>query len=389
MSHFAIMVITDQKPDGDMLEKIMAPYHEFECTGDDNEYVQNIDRMAEHLEEFNDETELRYKDPSGTLHDPFQDQFYRDPTPEETEKMGIGGGTGCGHGMSWTSKDWGDGKGYRTKVHILPDGWEEVRVKASAVTSFADWITDYHGMTQIGANDVADPKTNDNIKYGWVRVNDAGEVLEVIDRTNPNKKWDWWQMGGRWSGFLTPKVGTNPANTAKGSPGTLGSQADPDGVDTIRKGDVDFETMRANARKAAEESWDKIMGIVGDLSDLVPWDKVRDEMYKDDIEKAREFYNSQRAQKALLEARQKNDGLFWVNLDEYIVDRQTYGDRAASSATVLFGVVKDGKWVERGEMGWWGCVSNEQDRSAWDASFNKMLDELPDDSWLTVVDCHI
>jgi len=40
-------------------------------------------------------------------------------------------------------------------------------------------------------------------------------------------------------------------------------------------------------------------------------------------------------------------------------------------------------------MGWFGCVSGEKDRDGWDRDFNAMLDALPDDTWLTVVDCHI
>jgi hypothetical protein len=40
MSHFAVTVI------GEEPEKQLAPYHEFECTGVDNEYVQSIDEEA-------------------------------------------------------------------------------------------------------------------------------------------------------------------------------------------------------------------------------------------------------------------------------------------------------------------------------------------------------
>jgi hypothetical protein len=52
-------------------------------------------------------------------------------------------------------------------------------------------------------------------------------------------------------------------------------------------------------------------------------------------------------------------------------------------------VLKDGKWAERGEMGWFGMVSNEQDKNAWDQQFNDMLDALPDDTLITICDCHI
>lgn len=40
-------------------------------------------------------------------------------------------------------------------------------------------------------------------------------------------------------------------------------------------------------------------------------------------------------------------------------------------------------------MGWFGCVTDEKDEDAWGAAFAKMLDAIPGDHWLAVVDCHI
>ena len=54
-----------------------------------------------------------------------------------------------------------------------------------------------------------------------------------------------------------------------------------------------------------------------------------------------------------------------------------------------FAIIKDGKWYEKGKMGWWACVSNEKDQEVWDAEFRKMIDELPDDALLSVYDLHI
>lgn len=54
-----------------------------------------------------------------------------------------------------------------------------------------------------------------------------------------------------------------------------------------------------------------------------------------------------------------------------------------------FAVVKDGEWYERGEMGLWGCVSNEKEADDWDAEVKALLIDLPGDTLLTVVDCHI
>ena len=41
MSHFTVMVV------GDDVDYQLAPFHEFECTGVDDEFVQNIDKLAQ------------------------------------------------------------------------------------------------------------------------------------------------------------------------------------------------------------------------------------------------------------------------------------------------------------------------------------------------------
>lgn len=48
----------------------------------------------------------------------------------------------------------------------------------------------------------------------------------------------------------------------------------------------------------------------------------------------------------------------------------------------------DGQWHERGEMGWFGCVSNEKPRSAWIERVRELLSENSD-SIAVCIDCHI
>lgn len=33
MSHFSVLVITDRVPTDDVLEEVLLPFHEYECTG--------------------------------------------------------------------------------------------------------------------------------------------------------------------------------------------------------------------------------------------------------------------------------------------------------------------------------------------------------------------
>jgi hypothetical protein len=40
-------------------------------------------------------------------------------------------------------------------------------------------------------------------------------------------------------------------------------------------------------------------------------------------------------------------------------------------------------------MGWWACDRKTCTEDEWNEQFNQMLESLPDDTRLTVVDCHI
>lgn len=132
MSHFSVIVVTDEFPTYELLSDLMQPFHEFECTGVDDQYVQDIDITEDCRKEFEERKYTRLRDADGALHDPYDDRFYRDPTPDEAAKIGPIAGTGrCGE-FSYHSKDWGDGRGYRSKLRFVPDGMVEVEVPASA-----------------------------------------------------------------------------------------------------------------------------------------------------------------------------------------------------------------------------------------------------------------
>ena len=65
MSHFAVLVITKENPHNGLLEKVMAPYHEYACTEEDNAYVQDIDITAEARKEYDEYTYTCFVDPQG------------------------------------------------------------------------------------------------------------------------------------------------------------------------------------------------------------------------------------------------------------------------------------------------------------------------------------
>ncbi len=195
------MVVTDKK---EQVDEALQPFHEFECTGKDDTHVQDVDVTKEAEEEYTKQTTKMLRDSAGELNDPNTDEFYREPTPYEQEKIGPMGGTGCAKGISFTSKDWGDGRGYRTKVHFTPVGYEEVTVMQNECMSFIEFISYWYWYENpVKFNE--QPDSNDAHKYGYAKLLEDGSVDKVIKRTNPNAKWDWWQTGGRWTGALKLK----------------------------------------------------------------------------------------------------------------------------------------------------------------------------------------
>lgn len=374
MSHFAVLVI------GDDVTNQLQPFHEFECTGQNDQYVQNINRVEEARNEYETSTTTMMKTPDGEYMSPVDDCFYRDPTPEEKDKIGIGG-MGFTDGIQFMSKDWGDGQGYRPKVHFIPEGHEEVQVPHSELRTFAQFIEYWDDKERLGPDDQADLEGKH--RFGWYRVDDNGEVIEVMDRTNPNAKWDWWVVGGRWTGYFKLK---NPTSDTAyiGEGGLFSPSPKPGYADSALKGEIDVEAMRDEAGLEAEKLWDQIR----EITQGHPWTSFAElrERHDDDIEAARASYHSQDAIKRIRESR--DIGLIF-DLDRFLVTKAEYIQRARNAAGVPFAVLMDGEWYQKGEMGWWGIVAGEQDQEEWNQKVAELLDELPADTRITAVDCHI
>ena len=300
MSHFSVMVI------GGDVDLQLQPFHEFECTGIDDEFVRDVDITAE--------VQARI---------------------ENGQAESLEGAL----------------------------GWFEIDGKV------------------VTHEDEVDRTCNH--KYGFAIVQD-GKLVKAVRRTNPNKKWDWWQLGGRWAGFFKLKPG---ATGVRGKNGLLGS-CNNEGAgyaDQVRKGDVDFDGMRDAAGREAGEQFDRVHAVIAGR-DWQSWKHLWNVVHKGDANAAREAYNTQPVVADLREA----DLLGWGNdLERYRVTREQYVQRASAAAIATFAVLKDGQWFERGRMGWWGTVSDEKDIETWAREFGALIDSLPDDTLLTVVDCHI
>ena len=83
------------------------------------------------------------------------------------------------------------------------------------------------------------------------------------------------------------------------------------------------------------------------------------------------------------------------NGDRIRVDQASFGeidwDYMIDKGTIPFCfVTEDGDWVEKGEMGWWGMVSNETPSESWKETFKRYINSIKDmDCLVTAIDFHI
>ena len=141
---------------------------------------------------------------------------------------------------------------------------------------------------------------------------------------NPNAKWDWYEIGGRWNNML--KL-------------TDGSHADYSYINAI-----DFAGMKEETMEARANTWDN----------------------------------------------EKEDFVRMINGIEKNDTREEYINRDSDFSTYAV-ITKDGKWHEKGKMGWWG-ISDEtpENKNNWNRNYYDIfIKDLNPEDIFVVVDCHI
>ena len=226
---------------------------------------------------------------------------------------------------------------------------------------------------------------------------DTDGKWKVYSTYNPLSKWDWWQVGGRYSGvFITHiKKGIEVSDENYGEPSWCTKKI---GIDSIEKKHIDFEAIRKDAETDAREHYRNIARLFknGEIPKVgMTWAKVC-ELFKDKtLDEQRCIYNAQTAVIEWNKAREDDKNSpspvlgFFASIDDYQMSEEEYVKKAGDESFVPFAVVKDGKWYERGEMGWWAIVTNEKEPTEWNEIVKKLLDETDDDEMITFVDCHI
>ena len=184
-----------------------------------------------------------------------------------------------------------------------------------------------------------DPATG---KKGWI--------------SNPNAKWDWYEVGGRWSGLLKLKEGRIGIYTHL-SQQYADEQRRKGCCDVARIADCDF-SPNEKAYNALCRKWEVT---------------VEDAPLKPD---------------------EKADDFFLIYTKEYMLEyygtKENYA-RSGSTLSTFAYLTEDGEWVEPGMMGWFGMDSSTREsRENHQLRFEEYLKKAEAEGlYMMIVDCHI
>ena len=368
MSHFSILVVTEEEPTQDHLHDVLLPWHEYECTGIEEclEWVDETEEVEQGWETGTEERAVRGKDMVSVYDQRFKNPKY-DPLKFGPE---------------------------RQPSHLPPAdffGWE---VKEIA-------IKDLYPSKKVYAEEA----------FGYKPI--PGKPGRFGRKTNPNAKWDWWVIGGRWSGLLRAKEG---AKVGIGRPGVMDTHFDKLGVDQVQVKDLDIEAMRQAHVNVRQRSFKEAVIRANKRrakQGLPPFteDEVieRNALHSEAIGKLRKLYEASDRTLGFakwIDAR-KEEGM-----PEAILQRQIQGEgcdlsgwgggigipeeetdvRAwieSAPALHAWGFVIDGEWHESGRMGWFGMSSDDVDPEVWQKKVEETILGLDGERWISVVDCHI
>ena len=374
MSHFTVLVI------GDDIEKQLAPYDENIHVEPYKVYMNSdeLARMADHYELLPKPRKINFEE-------------------EEAGPKNIAEMVAAKKDEEETIENDPYRKVFVAAIQKKKPIWPE-NPSPQLVQGILDKMDDWHG-TEGG-------------------VDEKG--IYCLETYNPKSKWDWYSVGGRWSGFFklrngavgikgdgrpSPfeeivlkalKKGSEMANIvgadAEISPDPENERRAPEGyADQAQVKSIDFDTMRL---EAAMRNFVKFKTYEPAFKgqDIPLWNVFR-QTFKD-IDEARKAYFQVPVIKAMHEiADKRKDFLWFEELREEFCngDLEAFMREKILDAISTFAVVKDGEWIEKGKMGWFGMSSDDaKDREKWrNEFFERFIMPLDPETWLTCVDCHI
>lgn len=362
MSHFTVMLkITPERlarHNGNVetaVAKMLAPFQENNMGDCPKEFLEFNDLEDEYREEYETEGTEMVRLADGSLAYSWDEQF------RVQGQIGIGGGT-----------------------HRVPDHLKKEHVPhKERFPTLEAYARDYHGSRGRDAN---------KGRYGYWE--------------NPNKKWDWYQIGGRWSGFFPVKKSVTPT---LGEMSLMRNDAPEVGkADVCRVGDLDMDRIAQETREGAEKFWARWEQYKRGETPIREKDGMPDPWFRHDVrgkaldrgilrvirddgsgnEKAPEGWATDTREWAKCDDSRRtwSDAISPIGRDEFMAE---FID--SFCPVTAYAALDDDGWHAPGKMGWFGCSSDTpEEKSAHDKEFvRRFIKQASPDTTLVVVDCHI
>lgn len=351
MSHFSVVVHVPAGNDNllvneeSYLEEIMIPWHEYECTGIINEYVYHNDITQDVI--------ASYLKMQKAFYNPSIKRYYfsysfdneqlikRELTEEEKEHI---------YDITYGSHDVRieRDEDFNPKYMLtIPESYIETQAAACHIDTILKYVEDNFGINTIISNPADIPETGPYVLISS-RMKDIGpfdietplqdiknlltESIQIFEFTNPNAKWDWWTVGGRFG--LISKDG-KACYKGKIKDLSFINQKNANAADIIWRHLID-----------GENNFEKDIDLV-----MLCWGYTKEYLQQ---------FPSKEA---------------WI--EDYSKWRP-------------YAYIKDGKWYEPGRMGWFGCSSaTAEGQTEYNQDFDEMIKQCNPEDWLICVDCHI
>lgn len=185
---------------------------------------------------------------------------------------------------------------------------------------------------------------------------------------NPNSRWDWYSIGGRWRNLLL----TNKENEDVISETSL--------EDLMNKG--------ANLTKKAPEGYKWVDGA-----------RIKDIDFKKAIEFENTYQKAIRFWETYIEGQEpvteeEKEDIKWAYYKkEYYIERYGTKENYAKmqSTFTCWALLDETGWHEKGKMGWWAMADDTKESEVlFTEKFTETINKPENqEKYLIIVDCHI
>lgn len=237
-------------------------------------------------------------------------------------------------------------------------------------------------------------------EYCGYKFNEDRQVYGFWE--NPNAKWDYYQVGGRWTGSIPVKDGCG----LQGDPGLMTRENSPDEDGVFRTADIvsvkniDFQRFDKIKEKQIQEFMESIEVYKKFVEEVQKPRKPFEEWHSDprwrsvlffDRTLSRYFFDwgvSERFE-VLDNSKEDCNKVIYYDLTDFteeIVREHSYSFEFSTWAVLD----KDG-WKEKGRVGYWATsdATAETTKSISEGYVDKFLRNEDPETIVAIVDCHI